>query len=545
MTAFPKIEFQDDEGDIQRATYYLSALAGGPNSGLELPDVLKDGSLANEFPEMKEDMDLIISTESHVRRLQDLQSRIHERSGINRSMGMELLELVPDMQSFHEGSFTTDISSINAQPSLEAINGRLAAIIAAGIAIVVGLIWKLISWIMGRRGSSASTPSSSDLKLGSKEAVKVIEEKRVGTKKAMDSIEETESILNETKNIVLDIPFPRNITQKDIVGMGFDKKYADRLISSIEDLKRTKDARPPAVPVMSNVYLFDIINAALARDGNRGTYKGVSIPLMYFERHIDDLFEKPNPFINDCMGDGKLTKLMHKAVDMLPSVVARLNENTRLLFECSNMLMRPNFDKKEVQRRIVENFRAMKGFDGLSFGGKKMTALEVSDLLQAEIVKKTKEGPKQKFDIYELLIKARVEMNAFPSDDFYIEARTFLENSAVVFNAFDEIKIDIKSLLDSGEVDGDFSLSVDKLYQQALMQLANGFQVVATIHNYLHDFASTSVKLSNAVLVGLKSTAEMYVVNQMEIPQPLSNLLRDTTKVSANLANYFMRFKTQ
>lgn len=145
--------FNDTEEIKKRAL--SNAVDGGPNSGFEIEgsDYFKDDQFANEFPEMKDEAALIISSEAYVNRLIDFDARMRQAKGMSRGMALELKELVPDMQSFNPMHYTQDLSGIKYEVSLEAISAKIWALIAAAVAVALAIIWKFISWLSG--GSSS------------------------------------------------------------------------------------------------------------------------------------------------------------------------------------------------------------------------------------------------------------------------------------------------------------------------------------------------------------------------------------------------------
>lgn len=176
----------------------MNAATGGPNSGFEIAglDAFKDGSLTDEFPEMKDDINLIVSTEHFVSRLVDFRQRVLASRGMSRSMAVELLELVPSLESHTSPMhFSEEITAIGAETSLEAIDIKLWAIIAAAIAFVAGLIYKFTEWLRG--GSSGG---------GSGSVATTAEEGRDGVKETEKKIDEQVQTVEEVIAVVKDVP---------------------------------------------------------------------------------------------------------------------------------------------------------------------------------------------------------------------------------------------------------------------------------------------------------------------------------------------------
>lgn len=200
--------FNDTE-EIQKQALD-SASKGGPNSGFEIEgiDFFKNPELANEFPEMKDDIDLIVSTESYIARLVDFRRRVHQNKGMSRGMAHELLELVPSLESHTSPMhFTEDLSGIGVESSLEAIDVKLWAIIGAAIAFVVGLIYKFIKWL--GFGAGNETASLDEVKKGIKEAdSQVVKQEK--------AIHETSKILSQVGNEQIEVPIPDKTKIPDV-----------------------------------------------------------------------------------------------------------------------------------------------------------------------------------------------------------------------------------------------------------------------------------------------------------------------------------------
>lgn len=144
-----------NETDDIRKKAYDSALNGGPNSGFEIDDLdlFKKDPRANEFPEFKDDVMVLVSAEAYVNKLLDFHGRIVRSKGMSRGMSHELLELIPSLESHTSPKhFTEIVSTIGLETSLEALSGKVWAMIIAAMAFVIGLIYKLVGWFT--RGST-------------------------------------------------------------------------------------------------------------------------------------------------------------------------------------------------------------------------------------------------------------------------------------------------------------------------------------------------------------------------------------------------------
>lgn len=194
-----------------------NAVDGGPNSGFEIEgsDYFKDDQFANEFPEMKDEAALIISSEAYVNRLIDFDARMRQARGISRGMALELNELVPDMQSFNPLHYTQDLSGIKYEVSLEEISTKIWALIAAAVAVALAIIWKFISWLSGGSsggggggggGGGSSTAEASAGLLEAKKNVKV----------QVKTIEKVSDAAEKLKGETITVSVPAVLSHSDV-----------------------------------------------------------------------------------------------------------------------------------------------------------------------------------------------------------------------------------------------------------------------------------------------------------------------------------------
>lgn len=225
-------KFNDNEEVRKQAMQ--SAAAGGPNSGFEIPDVdvFKQPELANEFPDMKDDIDLIVSTESYINRLVDFDRRMKKAKGMSRGMAYELLELIPSLESHVKPNhFTEDISGVGLQASLESISGQMWVVIAAAAAFLVAIIYKFTSWLFGSGGGSSggSGGSLQDAEAGVRDS-----EKKVGEQEKV--LDKTVRKVQDVKSQELTVRMPAQISHDQVRKSTLPESVQQQIIREIPDL---------------------------------------------------------------------------------------------------------------------------------------------------------------------------------------------------------------------------------------------------------------------------------------------------------------------
>ncbi|BAQ02704.1 hypothetical protein AVU38_gp176 [Ralstonia phage RSL2] len=268
-------KFNDNE-DIRKQAMQ-SAADGGPNSGFEMPDTsfFKQPELANEFPEMKDDIDLIISTESYVQRLVDLERRMKKEKGMSRGMAYELLELVPSLESHIKPSyFTEDVSGVGYEPSLEAISGQMWVVIAAAAAFLVAIIYKFISWLFGGgNGSSGGGSGSLDkAEEGVRESEKKVEQQE-------KVLERTVSKVKSVKGKQLNVRMPNAISHEEIRKSSLPESIQDQIIREIPDLLDNTQIDPKAQ--REHFLKIDLGEALMGVEGGKEVLEYMRKPSRY------------------------------------------------------------------------------------------------------------------------------------------------------------------------------------------------------------------------------------------------------------------------
>lgn len=121
---------------------------------LNEPYDMSHGETEPENP-ISEDMDKALddlyAELDDMKALSDLKSKLNEAGGISQGYAAEAFQLIPEMeQRTSLRHYTTTITRTNYKLSMEAIDLKMGALIAAGVAALAALLWKFISWIRNK-----------------------------------------------------------------------------------------------------------------------------------------------------------------------------------------------------------------------------------------------------------------------------------------------------------------------------------------------------------------------------------------------------------
>jgi hypothetical protein len=249
-------QFGDTESIKNKAL--RNAAIGGANSGFEIEgaNFFKDPQLANEFPEMKDDIDLIVSTEAFVQRLVDFRHRVIEQRGMSRGMAHELLELVPSLESHTSPMhFTEQISSINSTWSLEAIDVKLWALIAAAVAFVLTLIYKFINWLTGDSGGESSSPPTKA------EAASKLKEAERSMDQQSQAVTQAHQVLKDAKGKTMAMSIPA-VTDHGAIGRShLPQVLKDAITSNTKDIGSSVSSGGEEAKVEIGFNVYDILSS--------------------------------------------------------------------------------------------------------------------------------------------------------------------------------------------------------------------------------------------------------------------------------------------
>ena len=129
--------------------------------------------------------------------LEALASYFHSvpTEGMSQTKRVSLEMIAPtQFQGLSPGYFTQHNSKNGVTLALEAISGGMLALIAAGIAAILGMVYKLIKWIFGRSEGTEKVATATANKAATVEALSEVEtavEKKLTTPEAKDFLKRT------------------------------------------------------------------------------------------------------------------------------------------------------------------------------------------------------------------------------------------------------------------------------------------------------------------------------------------------------------------
>ena len=241
----------------------MNAYQGGANSGFEIDgmEFFKNDSLSKEFPEMKDEIELIVSTESYLAKLADFRHRVIENKGMSRGMSHELLELLPSLESFtNPRHFTEEISGVGVEFSLEAIDFKLWGLIAAGVAFVIGLIYKFITWYQGGSGGSGGGGGSASVSDSADEGrakVEAIEESMEGTGEAAA---DAEKAMNHAPTGAFEIELPAVVDHDKVERSHLPDTLKDLVVEATSPLGTSPPPEEPKT-VAAEYHILQILDS--------------------------------------------------------------------------------------------------------------------------------------------------------------------------------------------------------------------------------------------------------------------------------------------
>lgn len=135
-----------------------------------------------------------------VRDLEFLADSIEESSGMTRQYAVEAEKLLPTFPKLHPGYYTERPTLTRLAISLEEIHKGLLALIAAGIAALMAVIYKVVKWITGNKEDDKES-----LKKTSEVAKKVIDDKITSKEELTKYISLMETLLETVRPISVQI----------------------------------------------------------------------------------------------------------------------------------------------------------------------------------------------------------------------------------------------------------------------------------------------------------------------------------------------------
>jgi hypothetical protein len=134
-------------------------------------------------PEFEEEMQDVFSMESRVEDLLVLRREILQQSGMSQTLALEGLRILPDFgEKAPIGYYSVQPSSTRLKVSLESISKGIWALIIAGIAAVMALIYKIFKWLSpGKDESDPAKSTGAELERQAKHSEEMVETLRKST----------------------------------------------------------------------------------------------------------------------------------------------------------------------------------------------------------------------------------------------------------------------------------------------------------------------------------------------------------------------------
>lgn len=428
-------KFNDNE-DIRKQALQ-SAADGGPNSGFEIAgiDFFKNPALTNEFPEMKDDINLIISTEAYIHRLIDFDRRLRSYQGMSRGMAYELKELVPDLENFNPKAYTEDVSGVNVQPTLEAISAKLWVLIAAAAAFVIGIIYKFVGWLFG----DSSGGAGADAKLekaeeGIKQSDKMLEEQSRAAAVAT-------RILRSQDGEHVELEIPSVVDHKAIENSNMPDALKREILEKTQNIVAVDPTTTPGKTLIS-IKLRDIL---ADMEGGKEIYHYLRHPNKYARVIYGPRTETIQLIMASFDGFVEASSLIAGQLDMLTTALQHLEED---------QLPKPGLPSHGLNSSLslVEELKLTK--NELKFGGRSYDSIMhwAMDLKQSIDEAATYEPNFN--DLEELLSGYEVGLNRVKSASFR-KVLTFIEllrNSQPVLQRLERMAKRMQAMRAVGDV---------------------------------------------------------------------------------------------
>lgn len=316
----------------------MDGMGGSLNAGAELDNELTNDDVfvapitPGEFPELKDDVNILAVMESRMTDLVYLAQDIERANGMTKAFAMEAERILPDVLSSPMGYFTHAPSATQFRISMEEIHKGVWALIAAAAVAVIGVIWKIIGWLKGDSSSDKTTPSGGGSSSKAAGAV---------SQKADKDINATEAVAEAVS------------TTEDII---------QRVVSEFSALAVTiKDKHGRDVTYSS----MDKIIEALLTDGAK-------------YEHAKRFLESRDHLFHDIINNGPLTKQFYNAGNTLRDLHGELLKKIEEVDHILKSDMGNDTRAGELKHnKALENDRLAKPIE-LKFEGSSMTIEEIA-----------------------------------------------------------------------------------------------------------------------------------------------------------------------
>lgn len=258
-----------------------------------------------EQPEVLEAHDQFSEIEISLEQYHNLFNELTLGGGMTRRLAEEARALMPNFDNGRAlGNYTTEPSGVRYRPALEDISKGMMAAIAAGIAVMLGVLYKLIRWMTGGKskgggggGGGDSKPTTpAEIKAATAETAEIVKdaaETAGETAKAADILEKAVNAgvevsvgdTGKTKKVnkirdLLEasdkmsvyegyekIMLSRDGVVGDILYGGPYSKYMDLLVRSLKDTQQYANSVTMFTKLMDKVLLKQDMSGSVNAEG--------------------------------------------------------------------------------------------------------------------------------------------------------------------------------------------------------------------------------------------------------------------------------------
>lgn len=127
---------------------------------IEFPSLLPE-EVIDEFPVPETEIQAIVAVESQLQDLFYLEQDIRRVGGMSQRFAMEAQKILPDFDGKQPaGYYSAEPTATRYKVALEEISKGMWGLIAAGVAALLAIIVKIISWLTGGKKKSDDEPAS-------------------------------------------------------------------------------------------------------------------------------------------------------------------------------------------------------------------------------------------------------------------------------------------------------------------------------------------------------------------------------------------------
>lgn len=169
-----------------------------------LTQIFKEPIIPGEVPEIRDDIAVVAQTVSALEDLQYLYEDVRKEGGMSRTFAMEAQRLIPDFDGKRSLNFYTEVpTATRYKASLEGIGFGIFAAITAAVGVVLGLLYKLIRWILNR-GDKSDKGKAVNPQQAAKEVKEEVKEQQAEIKQVQEAMAVNVKDFNELNRIAND-----------------------------------------------------------------------------------------------------------------------------------------------------------------------------------------------------------------------------------------------------------------------------------------------------------------------------------------------------